>query len=87
MHSGELDCYKRFSKDAENTHLKVYYPGESFGELSLLYNAPRAASIQAKTESITFALDRATFNNIVKDAAMKKRMKYETVLKSIELLS
>ena len=41
-----------------NKHLKVYYPGESFGELALLYNAPRAASIQSKTESILFALDR-----------------------------
>jgi cAMP-dependent protein kinase regulator len=53
--------------------LKTYYPGESFGELALLYNAPRAASIKAKNEAILFALDRATFNNIVKDAAVKYR--------------
>lgn len=71
VEEGQLDCFKRFTKDADNTHLKVYMPGESFGELSLLYNAPRAASIQAKTYSILFALDRATFNNIVKDSAIK----------------
>lgn len=69
--SGELDCYKKFSKDADDTYLKTYKPGESFGELALLYNAPRAASIQAKNTSILFALDRATFNNIVKDAAIR----------------
>jgi len=45
VEDGQLDCFKRFTKDGENKHLKVYQPGESFGELALLYNAPRAASI------------------------------------------
>lgn len=63
---GELDCFKRFSEDQEPKHLKVYQPGESFGELALLYNAPRAATITAKTDSVLFALDRDTFNHIVK---------------------
>ena len=58
----------------------------SFGELALLYNAPRAASIKAKTECVAWSLDRDTFNNIVKDASMRKREKYENFLKSIELL-
>lgn len=35
------------NKDAtEDTHLKVYEPGEAFGELALLYNAPRAVIIK-----------------------------------------
>ena len=46
--------------------MKVYGPGESFGELALLYNAPRAATIIAKSDSVLFALDRETFNHIVK---------------------
>jgi len=57
--------------------LKTYKAGESFGELSLLYNAPRAATIKATSKSVCFALDRATFNNIVKDASVKKREKFE----------
>ena len=77
---------KKFQPTAEPTHLKIYHPGESFGELSLLYNAPRAASIQAKTDCVLWALDRETFNNIVKDAAMKRRERYESFLKKVELL-
>jgi len=57
-----------------------------FGELALLYNAPRAASIQAKSEAVLFALDRSTFNNIVKDATIKKREQFEEVLSKVEIL-
>ena len=84
--SGELDCYKKFSGSDEDKHLKIYKPGEAFGELALLYNAPRAATIIAKSDAITFALDRECFNHIVKDAAAKKREKYEHFLTTIELL-
>ncbi len=66
---GKLECTKIFTKGSSPTHLKFYGPGEAFGELALLYNAPRAASIQAETTSILFALNRETFNYVVKDAA------------------
>lgn len=81
---GTLKCFKKFGN--EQKYLKTYQPGESFGELALLYNAPRAASIQAETASVLFALDRESFNHIVKDAAVKKRERYEEFLVKVELL-
>lgn len=81
-----MDCFKRFNKDEKETFLKTYVEGESFGELALLYNAPRAATIIAKSDSICFALDRQTFNHIVKDSAAKKRNKYDKFLQQVDIL-
>lgn len=87
VEQGTLTCTKQFKGNAEPTFLKDYQPGEGFGELALLYNAPRAATITAKTEGVIWRLDRDTFNNIVKDAAAKKREKYENFLSSVKILS
>ena len=57
-----------------------------FGELALLYNTPRAATIIAKTDGNSWFLDRQTFNFIVKEAASKKRQEYEDFLGEIHLL-
>ena len=84
--SGTLYCTKVFKGNTEPTFLKRYEAGEAFGELALLYNAPRAASITSDAESVLYVLDRGTFNHIVKDAAIRKREKYENFLKKIPLL-
>lgn len=87
VEEGQLDCFKRFKADQEPKYLKTYEPGEAFGELALLYNAPRAATITAKTNAVCWELDRATFNHIVKDSAQKKRDKYDDFLATVEILS
>jgi cAMP-dependent protein kinase regulator len=68
---GQLACTKII--DGKDTFLKNYLAGDTFGELALLYNAPRAASIKAETPSQVWVLDRNTFNYIVKAASQKKR--------------
>lgn len=86
LEEGKLDCTKVFAGNTEPTFLKEYQPGEGFGELALLYNAPRAATITSKTDYVIWKLDRDTFNNIVKDAAAKKREKYDNFLSQVEVL-
>lgn len=85
--SGELKCSKRFPELTEDTYLKTYQSGEYFGELALLYNIPRAASITSITDSLLYSLDRECFNHIVKDSAVKSRMAFEHFLGEVELFN
>jgi cAMP-dependent protein kinase regulator len=83
---GILECFKQIGK-VESKLVKTCADGDVFGELALLYNCPRAANVVAKNQCICWQLDRDTFNNIVKDAAVKRREKYDKFLHSVTLLS
>lgn len=85
IETGSLECIKKI--DGEDKVVKTCEPGDVFGELALLYNCPRAASVVAKNECVCWQLDRETFNHIVKEAAANKRNKYESFLKSVSLIS
>lgn len=84
---GSLSCEKIFSANDAPTFLKNYQIGEVFGELALMYNVPRAATIISHGSSVCFSLDRDTFNNIVKGAAVKRRNMFEEFLTKIEILA
>jgi len=85
VEEGSLDCIKVVN-DAEKV-VKTCSVGDVFGELALLYNCPRAASVVARGSVVCWQLDRETFNHIVKDAAVKRRNKYDNFLKDVVLIS
>lgn len=62
-------------------------PGSSFGELALMYNAPRAATVTAVTDTLLWALDRMTFRRILMDKTASKRKMYGEILKEVPVLS
>ncbi|KAH7286738.1 hypothetical protein KP509_32G020900 [Ceratopteris richardii] len=66
--------------------MKTYSPGESFGELALLYNAPRAATVKAITDCTLWAVDRVTFRSILLHSTSSKRKMYEKFLQDVPLL-
>merc|ERR1719482_2134927 len=83
--TGKLECY--VAKDGEEKMVKAVEPGDAFGELALLYNCPRAASVQAKEKAVCWQLDRETFNHIVKEAAAKKRERHINFFETVPLLN
>lgn len=62
--------------------------GASFGELALMYNSPRAATVIAASDSVTcWALDRLTFRRILLEGTFNRRLMYEDFLKDVKVLS
>lgn len=85
IEDGVLEC-KVLAAGAESV-VKTVGPGDVFGELALLYNCPRAATVESSTPCILWQLDRDTFSHIVKEAAMTKRQRNEAFLQSVPLLA
>lgn len=59
----------------------------SFGELALMYNAPRAATVTAKSPSKLWLLDRTTFKSILMDTTIKKRKLHTDFLLNVPILA
>lgn len=84
IEKGQLDCIKKIEN--QDKVVKTCSAGDVFGELALLYNCPRAATVKAKEASVCWQLDRETFNHIVKTAAVNRRERYDALLKTVDVL-
>jgi CRP-like cAMP-binding protein len=60
--------------------------GGSFGELALMYNTPRAATVQAQTDAVVWGVDRVTFRRIIMNNTFRKRKMYENFVKTVPIL-
>ncbi|XP_059326253.1 cGMP-dependent protein kinase 2 isoform X2 [Ammospiza nelsoni] len=58
----------------------------AFGELAILYNCTRTASVKAITNVKTWALDREVFQNIMRVTAQTRQEQYRNFLRSVALL-
>ncbi|KAI7860356.1 cyclic nucleotide-binding-like protein [Circinella umbellata] len=86
VESGTFDCFIQQGGSGEKKKVMSYVNGGSFGELALMYNAPRAATITATSDGVLWALDRITFRSILMDSSVRKRRMYERFLSEVPIL-
>ncbi|KAF0305636.1 cAMP-dependent protein kinase type II regulatory subunit [Amphibalanus amphitrite] len=86
IESGRYSIYVKMDDSAEPKKVGSYDNKGSFGELALMYNMPRAATITADEEGSLWAMDRQTFRRIVLKNAFKKRKMYESLLETVPML-
>jgi cAMP-dependent protein kinase regulator len=79
--SGEFSVLKRDENGLNQTVFTYTSPGAAFGELSLMYGKPRAASVRAKTSGVLWSIDRLAFRAVL----MKRRQ--GGLLKTLQSIS
>ncbi|TMW64900.1 hypothetical protein Poli38472_009067 [Pythium oligandrum] len=80
LESGVCEVYK------DEVLVQTCTNSMSFGELALMYNAPRAATVKAIEKSKVWALDRQTFKYIIMETTLKKRESHKGFIERVPLL-
>jgi signal transduction histidine kinase len=62
---GDFEVTKLIN-NADKRLLKTLSPGDFFGEMALIHNAPRAATVQSLTQVIVLELDKSGFDRVLK---------------------
>lgn len=89
LESGILDVFVRMTPEEKHPGTKVAtfdQPGKEFGELALLHNCPRAATIVAQELSTLWSIGRKSFNIIMRDRSKARHDRHMGFLRSVKLL-
>ena len=84
VESGEYEVYL---KQKGEMPVHTYKAGSAFGELALMYNCPRAATVKTSVAGQLWGLDQVTFRHIVMAANMHVLDDQASFLKSVSILS
>lgn len=80
VQSGEFHVF------VSDVRVAIRGQGTCFGELALMYNTKRAATVTAVTDSVVWVVDRFTFRKIITDLNERQIGQYVGILSSVELL-
>eukprot|EP01038_Epipyxis_sp_PR26KG_P006283 gene6283-8651_t len=76
-----------FSVVVDNKQVSQIGEGKSFGELALLYNAPRQATVVSETAATLYSLDRETYKAIVARSAFSRSIEVKKALARVPILA
>ena len=84
--SGEFAAYLAQVEDGTKA-VKTYTQGGTFGELALMYNCPRAATVKCTAAGSLWGLDRASFRGCLMAVNQAQLDSTAQFLKSVSILS
>lgn len=82
--SGELECLR--GAVGQETVVRCLREGEMFGEMAMLYNTPRWASVRARSSCVLFKLERKSYHSLVNERNLRKRKVVQAGLLKVEAL-
>ena len=93
---GELECKMQFIKVTKEGNrkkvekfdpklVKIYGPGDYFGELSLLYHSPRRGTIKTVTDTKAYILTRTAYKKILKSSMNEKIIRKINMFKKVPI--
>mmetsp|Transcript_56408 Transcript_56408/g.160127 ORF Transcript_56408/g.160127 Transcript_56408/m.160127 type:complete len:763 (+) Transcript_56408:53-2341(+) len=74
------------AQEAAAASVGIVSRGKGFGELALLYSAPRAATVIARSPATVMIIDRLQFKRILAAASQEMSKEYIKYLNKVELL-
>eukprot|EP00928_Gymnodinium_smaydae_P005047 TRINITY_DN11740_c0_g1_i3.p1 TRINITY_DN11740_c0_g1~~TRINITY_DN11740_c0_g1_i3.p1 ORF type:complete len:786 (-),score=144.22 TRINITY_DN11740_c0_g1_i3:270-2558(-) len=88
IQEGEFSVLKtEGGADTKAAHVGTLKAGTSFGELALLYFAPRAATIKATTNSVVWVIARQQFKQVMVNSAAEIWSEHIKYLDKVEILA
>mmetsp|Transcript_4826 Transcript_4826/g.4899 ORF Transcript_4826/g.4899 Transcript_4826/m.4899 type:complete len:692 (+) Transcript_4826:65-2140(+) len=84
IQNGIFDIYIRGTQGEQKVGNSLG-PGNSFGELALMYNTPRAATVRAASNATLWQIDRATFRKIIVHYKFLRNQQYKEFLRNVEI--
>ena len=79
--------YDLYIKSSGPQKLRTFKTGESFGELALLYNSPRSATIESSLGGSLWVLHRQDFRHVVVKGALQRTKMTDNFLKAVEVFT
>eukprot|EP00878_Enallax_costatus_P001687 GHUV01001841.1.p1 GENE.GHUV01001841.1~~GHUV01001841.1.p1 ORF type:complete len:745 (+),score=263.55 GHUV01001841.1:565-2799(+) len=83
--NGHFEVLER--RKGVNMRVNTKEAGDVFGEVSLMYNCPRTATVAATTEAVVWVLERDVFRKYLQEAAQGAVTEIELFLNSVPLLA
>ncbi|KAG1658436.1 hypothetical protein FOA52_009857 [Chlamydomonas sp. UWO 241] len=83
--SGKYEVLQR--RQGQNVRVNMKERGDCFGEVSLMYDCPRSATVAATVEGVVWVMDRAVFRYFVRENQETQVSQVDLFLNSVPILA